>query len=135
MKPAPIRVLSVASEAFPLVKTGGLGDVAGALPAALAPQGVELTTLLPGYPAVLAAAGKRVLHRWDDLLGAHARLLSGTLGGQPLLILDVWEHAYYIDYRNARPTYAEAILRKAIDWDFVAKNLDGKGASRADQKG
>ena len=88
MKPAPIRVLSVASEAFPLVKTGGLGDVAGALPAALAPQGVELTTLLPGYPAVLAAAGKRVLHRWDDLLGVHARLLSGTLGGQPLLILD-----------------------------------------------
>ena len=56
-------------------------------------------------------------------------------GVQPLLILDVWEHAYYIDYRNARPTYAEAILRKAIDWDFVAKNLDGKGASRADQKG
>lgn len=56
-------------------------------------------------------------------------------GAVPLLILDVWEHAYYIDYRNARPTYAEAILRKAIDWDFVAKNLDGKGASRADQKG
>ncbi|MGE4340820.1 MAG: superoxide dismutase [Pigmentiphaga sp.] len=56
-------------------------------------------------------------------------------GATPLLILDVWEHAYYIDYRNARPDYAEKILRNAIDWDFVAQNLDGRGASRADQAG
>ncbi|MDZ7587778.1 MAG: superoxide dismutase [Parasphingorhabdus sp.] len=54
-------------------------------------------------------------------------------GHTPLLILDVWEHAYYIDYRNARPDYAEKILSNAIDWDFVAQNLDGAGASRADQ--
>ena len=53
----------------------------------------------------------------------------------PLLILDVWEHAYYIDYRNARPGYADAVLSKAIDWDFVASNLDGQGVSRADQPG
>lgn len=53
----------------------------------------------------------------------------------PLLILDVWEHAYYIDYKNLRPNYAEAILRNAIDWDFVAQNLDGNGLSRADQPG
>ena len=50
-----LNVLSVASEAVPLVKTGGLADVAGALPAALAPHGVSLTTLLPGFPAVMAA--------------------------------------------------------------------------------
>lgn len=56
-------------------------------------------------------------------------------GHTPLLILDVWEHAYYVDYRNARPDYADAILRNAIDWDFVAQNLDGEGASRADQAG
>lgn len=56
-------------------------------------------------------------------------------GATPLLILDVWEHAYYIDYRNARPDYAQAILSKAIDWDFVALNLDGAGVSRADQAG
>ncbi len=54
---------------------------------------------------------------------------------KPLLLLDVWEHAYYIDYRNRRPDYLEAILRNAIDWAFVAKNLDGEGAARADQPG
>jgi len=56
-------------------------------------------------------------------------------GHTPLFILDVWEHAYYVDYRNARPNYAEAILKNAVDWDFVAQNLDGNGASRADQAG
>lgn len=53
---------------------------------------------------------------------------------KPLFILDVWEHAYYIDYRNARPNYADAILKSAINWDFVSQNLDGEGVSRADQK-
>ena len=47
-----LRVLSVAAEAFPLVKTGGLADVVGALPAALAHENVTVRTLLPGYPPV-----------------------------------------------------------------------------------
>ena len=55
-------------------------------------------------------------------------------GHTPLLILDVWEHAYYIDYRNLRPNYAERLLKDAINWDFVAQNLDGKGLERADQR-
>jgi Fe-Mn family superoxide dismutase len=54
-------------------------------------------------------------------------------GMQPLLTLDVWEHAYYIDYRNARPKYLEAVTANLINWDFVAQNLDGQGVSRADQ--
>ena len=56
-------------------------------------------------------------------------------GATPLLILDLWEHAYYIDYRNARPDYVEALLKKAINWDFASQNLDGDGARRADQPG
>lgn len=52
---------------------------------------------------------------------------------RPLLTLDVWEHAYYVDYRNARPKFAESVLRNIINWDFVAQNLDGQGVSRADQ--
>jgi starch synthase len=47
-------VLSVASEIYPLIKTGGLADVAGALPAALAREDVVIRTLLPGYPAVMS---------------------------------------------------------------------------------
>lgn len=84
-----LSVLSVASEAVPLIKTGGLADVAGALPAAVAPHGIGVTTLLPGYPKVLAALGKgRAVHRWDSLLGTSARLLKGHLADQPLLVLD-----------------------------------------------
>ena len=51
-----------------------------------------------------------------------------------LLTLDVWEHAYYIDYRNERPKFAETVLGNIVNWEFVAKNLDGEGAARADQQ-
>jgi Fe-Mn family superoxide dismutase len=52
---------------------------------------------------------------------------------KPLLTLDVWEHAYYIDYRNVRADFAEKVLSNIVNWDFVAQNLDGNGVSRADQ--
>lgn len=53
---------------------------------------------------------------------------------KPLLTLDVWEHAYYIDYRNERPKFAESVLGNIVNWEFVAKNLDGDGVRRADQE-
>jgi Fe-Mn family superoxide dismutase len=56
-------------------------------------------------------------------------------GMQPLLTLDLWEHAYYIDYRNARPRFVDSVVDNLINWEFVAQNLDGNGVSRADQEG
>ena len=84
-----LRVLAVASECAPLVKTGGLADVAGALPAAVAAHGVRTTTLLPGYPAVMQAIGApRATHALPDLPGGPARLLQAGAAGLDLLVLD-----------------------------------------------
>jgi len=106
-----IKVLSVASEAVPLVKTGGLADVAGALPAALAEHGVEITTLLPGYPEVMRTLGKtRALHKWDALLGAPARLVGGTIEGHKLLVLDA--PTYFA--RDGKP-YTDAAGKDWLD--------------------
>jgi Fe-Mn family superoxide dismutase len=44
-------------------------------------------------------------------------------GQKALLTLDVWEHAYYIDYRNARPKYIETFLKSLANWDFALANL------------
>lgn len=56
-------------------------------------------------------------------------------GMTPLFTVDVWEHAYYIDYRNARPDYLKSVLNNIVNWDFVSENLDGHGTQRADQLG
>jgi Fe-Mn family superoxide dismutase len=55
-------------------------------------------------------------------------------GMVPLFTLDVWEHAYYIDYRNERPRFAASVLGNIVNWEFVAQNLDGRGADRANQE-
>lgn len=124
-----LEVLSVASEAVPLVKTGGLADVAGALPAALAPHGVRMTTLVPGYPAVMAKLGKKhkPIHRWDALLGEPAQLLAGTLGQQPLLVLD----APSLFARDGGP-YAD---RNGRDWDDNWRRFAALSRAAADLAG
>ena len=73
-----MRVLFVAPELFPLVKTGGLADVSGALPLALARQGVDVKVLLPAYPGILERleSAERVASV-DDLFGGPARLVAG----------------------------------------------------------
>jgi len=125
MTPAPIRVLSVASEAVPLVKTGGLADVAGALPAAVAPHGVAMTTLVPGYPAVMRALGKgRSFHTYADLFGEPARLVAGKLGEHPLIVLD----APGLYARDGGP-YAEP---GGKDWNDNWRRFAALGRAAAD---
>ena len=46
-----------------------------------------------------------------------------TTGMRPLLTIDVWEHAYYLDYQNRRADHIDAVLEKLINWDFAAENL------------
>ena len=84
-----VRVLAIASEIFPIIKTGGLADVAGALPLALEPENVATVTMLPGYPAVLAALpAAEPVHRFPAMFGGPARLLRGRAAGLDLLALD-----------------------------------------------
>lgn len=88
------KVLSVASECVPLVKTGGLADVVGALPAALAAQGDSVRTMLPGYRVVMGTLGKtKVMDKLPDLFGGPAKLLSSQVDGLDLIIVDA-PHLY-----------------------------------------
>jgi len=88
---AKLKVLFATSEAAPLIKTGGLGDVSGALPAALRAIGVDVRVLLPGYRQVIAQLAQyKTLASFDNLPGfPSARLLSGVMAnGVPLFVLD-----------------------------------------------
>lgn len=120
-----LRVLSVASEAVPWIKTGGLADVAGALPAALASHGIAMTTLLPGYPAVMAAIGKaRCIHTWDALLGEPARLLRAKTPNGQLLVLDAPGY-----FGRAGNPYTDAAGK---DWDDNWRRFAAFGRAASD---
>lgn len=83
------RVLSVASECVPLVKTGGLADVVGALPAALATFGDDVRTLIPGYQSVMGRLKTpKPKVKFDDLFGGPAQVLTTRTSGLDLLVLD-----------------------------------------------
>jgi starch synthase len=105
----PIRVLSVTSEVYPLIKTGGLADVTGALPIALAAEGIEARTVVPGYPGVMNSLGpvQRVLHL-PHFFGGEARLLGTTSGELGLFVLD----APHLFARPGNPY----LTREGVDW-------------------
>lgn len=83
------RVLSVASECAPLIKTGGLADVVGALPAALEPLGWKTKVLLPAYPGLLQKIGRGTrVWRDENLFGGPATVVRGKIDGLNVLLLD-----------------------------------------------
>ena len=84
-----MKVLYVASECAPFVKTGGLADVVGAVPKELGKLGADVKILLPLYPALreVAATGQFV-HTFDDLFGGPSRIVSVSAAGLNLLLLD-----------------------------------------------
>ena len=98
-----LRVLHVAAEVFPLVKTGGLADVVAALPPALADAGADVRLLLPGLPAILdALQSARTLIDIGPCFGAmRARLLLGRMPGSqlPVYVID----APYLYRRQGGP--------------------------------
>lgn len=119
-----MKLLAVASEGFPFIKTGGLADVVGALPAALAPEGVHVTTLLPGYPAVMAALGPvQQVEHLADLFGAPARLVRAEAAGRDILALD----APHLFARAGSPYLAPG----GMDWPDNAIRFAALGRAAA----
>ncbi len=117
------RVLSVASECVPLLKTGGLADVVGALPQALAAQGWDMRVLMPAYRGLAARIdGVEV---WADaaLFGGRARILCGSLAGVAVMLLDA-PHLYDRDggpYSGPTGDYADNPERfAALCWAGAA---------------
>jgi starch synthase len=89
-----IDVVSVASEAYPLIKTGGLADVTGALPSALTGHGVKMRVLLPGYPAVMGALeNANVAAEMPDFFGGFGQLVAGRAMGLDVIAINA-AHLY-----------------------------------------
>ncbi|MCB1330736.1 MAG: glycogen/starch synthase, partial [Maritimibacter sp.] len=126
-----MRVLSVASEAVPLIKTGGLADVVGALPSVLAPLGIDQRVMIPAYGGILDKLGA-VEEVWADwnLYGAHVRLFKGTVGSTTVLALDA-PHLYHRDggpYAGAQGDYWDNPERfAALSWAAAEVARGGMG--------
>ncbi len=137
-----MRVLQVSAEIFPLLKTGGLADIAGALPQALAGVGCQVRALLPGFPAILQALQASSLvgefrAPWGDTVRVRLGQLAGVPGGDGPLSAYVLEvPALYArpgnPYEDAqRRPYADNHRRfAALGWAaaHLAHGLDGDWA-------
>jgi Fe-Mn family superoxide dismutase len=104
----------------------------------------HITRDLGGYAAFAEAFKKAAVGQfgsgWAWLSLANDKLeISATAnadnplvhGKTPLLTIDVWEHAYYLDYQNRRPDYVARFLEKLVNWEFAASNLQKIGQRRA----
>ncbi|HEY0106714.1 MAG TPA: superoxide dismutase [Rhizomicrobium sp.] len=71
-----------------------------------------------GWVWLVSAGGKLSVEKTADAVDPMAKGINCLIG------IDVWEHAYYLDYQNERPKYLKAALEKLIDWNFAAENLE-----------
>lgn len=130
------KVLSVASECVPLIKTGGLADVVGALPGALAPLGWQMRTLLPAYTQLgpHMAQMKQVM-RLGDLFGGPAKVMAGQVAGLDMLLLDA-PHLFARvggPYSNAQGDYPDNAQRfAALSWVAAQIARDGVAGWKPD---
>lgn len=90
-----------------------------ALKAELAAQGAA--HFASGWVWLVAKDGKLVVEQ------THDAATFSDLGGTPLLVIDLWEHAYYVDYKNLRPDYLKGVIEKHLNWAFAAENF-GRGS-------
>jgi starch synthase len=126
-----MRVLFAAAEVYPLAKTGGLADVAAALPAALHAQGVEIRVAMPAYRGVIARVRQPASVAALDVRGLRVELISATHpdNGVPLLLLDApalfdRPGSPYADERG--DTHPDNALRFAIFCEAVARIASGE---------
>jgi len=113
------------------MKPQGGGEPAGALAAAINQKWGSLADFKKAFTA--SAVGNFgsgwtwLVKKADgslDIVNMGAAGTPLTTGDTPILTIDVWEHAYYIDYRNARPKFVETFLEHLVNWDFAARNFD-----------
>ncbi len=105
--------------------SGPSGDLADKIDAAFGSLG-DLAAKLKERGAGHFASGWVWLAEKDGKLSIEETHDGDTLADQgfnPLLTVDVWEHAYYLDHQNARPNYLAAVIDDHLNWDFAADNL------------
>ena len=71
-----------------------------------------------GWAWLVSKGGKLAVEKTPDAVSPMSK------GINCLIAVDVWEHAYYLDYQNERPKYLESVLKNLLNWDFAAENLD-----------
>ena len=111
----------------------GGGEPTGALMDAIVKQWGSYEGFVADFSAKAAnnfgSGWTWLVKRLDGQLEIYSTSNAGTPLTEhlkPLMVIDVWEHAYYIDYRNARAAYIQAFFDKLVNWDFVQRRFNGE---------
>ncbi|MFM8547594.1 MAG: superoxide dismutase [Betaproteobacteria bacterium] len=112
------------------LKPGGGGEPTGALAAAINAKWGSYAAFKEAFTksAVgnFGSSWTWLVRKADgtvDIVNTSNAATPLTTGDKPLLTIDLWEHAYYVDYRNARPKFVETFLNSLVNWNFAASNF------------